>query len=1107
MKTQLLTALISCIFAAALYAVAPLISDVPDQVIAQSTDTGTLYLVTGDAETTFSSLVVTATSSNTALVPNTPENLLLGGSNAQRTIKVTPVVGQQGSAIITLTVTDGEALTASSTFTVTVTAPNTPPTLTGLQGYQICAPGQTPAAVSFTVGDAGTSPTAAASLAVSASSSNTGLVPDANITLGGSGASRTVRVMPVSGQRGSAVIKLLVTDAFGASAEGESIFSVFDDASANNSFKQPSGIYVLDSTAGTTIDGVRMRDGNVRNKTFVDGYVLRTEWATLEPADGVFDFTIIDNILAKLAPFNQKLSLMLASGVLPTWLNSLPGVVTYTAGSPAVTLPVPWNPTVQERYRLLLVALSNHLVDGVPLRDHPRLAAFDPWIPGLKSGIRAQTAQIRDIPLYSRSLFEGGVLTHLANATDNFPNVPVIIGFWTYTDSIASPSAWEALRLAILAQHDGSARPRVGFWMENLAANRASAGANPWTGLPSHGFTAPLYDSQEQTYITYQVLGSWARPFAPEHVDNNLNGSPEDGMDYGFNDFQCRYYEHYQADVDFPNYAAEFQRWHDFLAALPAPPANQPGTLALSTPALAIAESGGSATVTVTRTGGTTGAVSVAYATSNGTATAGSDYTAASGTLNWADGDGASKTFTVEILNDGARESDETVTVTLGSVTGSATLGTATAILSITNDDPAFTMAVSTGGTSIQWNTGSPVGGSLNASGGIGPYSWGIVTGSLPSGVTLGSNGTLLGTPTVTGTFTLTAQATDANGNSDTQLFTLAVTSTVAFAVEITRNGDGTYTLVWPTTAGAWYQVEYSSDLANWSFAGSSVAATASTMTWTDDGSQTGAHPSTQPRRFYRVRNWGVFTVVFTTTTFTYTDAQRTVTGMFLKPAGTGVFPALIINHGTGGNATGFSRTRANEMSPWGLICIGAHLTHQAGATEDLQTWGYSPENLARNRACHAALSTRTDVDLNRLAMWGHSRGAFASIGIASAFGRDLKVLGFTAGGILENTGLDDRDGQPEASYPVIDESTGIRAKTLMFHVAGTPGDTVVVPPTSLRLHTLLNTLGVTNSRITYDSTGMGLTGSASHNIYTTTFYPDVLTKWRAWLVAQGVLP
>jgi hypothetical protein len=52
-----------------------------------------------------------------------------------------------------------------------------------------------------------------------------------------------------------------------------------------------------------------------------------------------------------------------------------------------------------------------------------------------------------------------------------------------------------------------------------------------------------------------------------------------------------------------------------------------------------IAEKGGTATISVTRTGGNIGAVSVNYTTLNGTATAGSDYVAASGTLNWADGD------------------------------------------------------------------------------------------------------------------------------------------------------------------------------------------------------------------------------------------------------------------------------------------------------------------------------------------------------------------------------------------------------------------------------------------------------------------------------------
>jgi len=991
---RLLLAALGFIFASNVLAVAPLIGDVSDQNIAQGTSTGTLYFVVGDTETTFTALTVAAVASDPVLLPT----LTLGGTNAQRTINVTAASGLTGTATVTLTVTDGEALTASSSFSVTVTTANAKPTLTALQGYQIVSPGQTPAAVSFTVGDA---ETAAASLNVVATSSNTNLVPNANITLGGSGGSRTVQVMPIVGQKGTAVIKLRVTDALGASAQGEFIFSVFDAASANNSFKQPRGIYLLDSTAGTLISGVRMRDGNIRNLPFVDGYVLRTEWDTLEPTDGVFDFTIITNIFAKL-PAGQKLSLLLGTGILPAWLNTAPGVVTYTAGSPVTTQPVPWNPAAQERFRLLLVALGDHLVDGVPLRDHPRLAAVDLWIPGLKSGIRSLTGvQIRDIPGYTRPLFEGGVLTHLANVTDNFPNVPTMIGFWTYTDTIASPVAWESLRQAILAQHNGTTRPRVGFWMENLAANRASAESDPWTGLPNHSFTAALYDSQDQTYVGYQVLGSWSRPFSADHVDNNLNGSPEDGMDYGFNDFQCRYYEHYQADVDFVGYTPEFQRWHDFLAALPGPP------------------------------------LSLTFSSSQGS-------------------------------------------VTMSAANGST--------LSIT----------------------------LSATGGTAPYSWSIIGGTLPAGITLSSGGVLSGTSSQTGTHTLTVQATDATGGSATQQFTVTIEAppvAPVFTANSTRNLDGSITLDWPTTIGAWYQIEVSDDLANWTLLGNSVAATTTTMTWTDNGAQSGTHPSTQTKRFYRVRNWGMFTVNFTSTTFSYSEPLTgfTVNGMFQRPAGTTRLPALIINHGTGGNATGFSRTRANEMSPWGLVCIGANLTHQAGATEDLQTWGYSPENLARNRACQAALSTRSDVDLNRLAMWGHSRGSFAAIGIASVFGSDLKVLGFTEGGILENTGIDDRDGQPEASYPIINESTGIRAKTLIFHVTGTPGDTIVVPTTSLRLEGLLTGLGITNNRVTYDATSLGISGSASHNIYNLSFYTaattGVLDQWHAWLITHGVLP
>ena len=73
------------------------------------------------------------------------------------------------------------------------------------------------------------------------------------------------------------------------------------------------------------------------------------------------------------------------------------------------------------------------------------------------------------------------------------------------------------------------------------------------------------------------------------------------------------------------------------------------GSIVLSSATYAVTENGVSATITAIRSGGSDGAVGVDYATADGTAVAGAYYTAASGTLSWADGDTADKTFTVTI--------------------------------------------------------------------------------------------------------------------------------------------------------------------------------------------------------------------------------------------------------------------------------------------------------------------------------------------------------------------------------------------------------------------------------------------------------------------------
>jgi hypothetical protein len=101
-----------------------------------------------------------------------------------------------------------------------------------------------------------------------------------------------------------------------------------------------------------------------------------------------------------------------------------------------------------------------------------------------------------------------------------------------------------------------------------------------------------------------------------------------------------------------------------------------PGSLALAAGSASIAQAGGSLTAAVNRTGGANGAVTVSYATSNGTAVAGSDYTGASGTLTWASGDGASKMISIPISDAKPFSGDKSFEITLSDATGGASVGT-----------------------------------------------------------------------------------------------------------------------------------------------------------------------------------------------------------------------------------------------------------------------------------------------------------------------------------------------------------------------------------------------------------------------------------------------
>jgi len=124
------------------------------------------------------------------------------------------------------------------------------------------------------------------------------------------------------------------------------------------------------------------------------------------------------------------------------------------------------------------------------------------------------------------------------------------------------------------------------------------------------------------------------------------------------------------------------------VAAIKVSFADVDDTLQFAWPTYSVAETSSLVRVYVDRLGEGTGVVSVAFATVNGTAMAGQDYTTITGMLNWAASDLVSKFIDVTLSDDQLYEGDETFSINLsapnGAVLGSPSLTTVT----ITENDP-----------------------------------------------------------------------------------------------------------------------------------------------------------------------------------------------------------------------------------------------------------------------------------------------------------------------------------------------------------------------------------------------------------------------------------
>lgn len=105
----------------------------------------------------------------------------------------------------------------------------------------------------------------------------------------------------------------------------------------------------------------------------------------------------------------------------------------------------------------------------------------------------------------------------------------------------------------------------------------------------------------------------------------------------------------------------------------------------------------------------------------------------------------------------------------------------------------------------------------LTATGGLPPYSWSLVSGALPGGLTLSSAGVISGSPTTAGTFTFNASVTDSGGATASQQFSITTSTGLVISSAATlpgaivgtaysealRAAGGTPPYTWTLTAGS----------------------------------------------------------------------------------------------------------------------------------------------------------------------------------------------------------------------------------------------------------------------------------------------------------------
>jgi uncharacterized repeat protein (TIGR01451 family) len=290
----------------------PSISAIADRTILEDNSTNPISFIVGDPDTPAGSLVVSANASNPALI----SGFSFSGNGSNRSLTITPVPNANGTSVITVLVSDGQATNATS-FLLTVSPLNDAPTLDPLTNRVIFANSE-PLLVPLTGISAGPSNETQA-LSVTAFSDSVSPLAAPVIVYLSADATGLLTLSPFPDASGTSVVSVVVTDNGGVANGGQN--------AVTNSFQ----VIVLP-----------VADIAVAGSAIYDGTNLHLTVAVTNAGPQAASSVVVSNIL----PLNASLT-SLAAGIAACVTNngilicSLESLAPHSSATIGMDLSVP----------------------------------------------------------------------------------------------------------------------------------------------------------------------------------------------------------------------------------------------------------------------------------------------------------------------------------------------------------------------------------------------------------------------------------------------------------------------------------------------------------------------------------------------------------------------------------------------------------------------------------------------------------------------------------------------------------------------------------------------------------------------------------------------